>query len=496
MLRHNTSSVRVSRYSWLVAFAAAALLAAPLESAARVSKTNYAPVISGTPVTAVVAGSPYSFRPTATDANGDRLTFSITSKPAWATFSSSTGLLQGTPTALKVGTYSGIRIRVSDGRLSAYLPTFSVVVSAVPVNHAPTISGAPATSVVSGSVYTFRPTAADVDGNTLTFSIAGKPTWATFDAATGTLSGTPAAANAGTYSGIAISVSDGKASASLAGFSVTVTALNHAPTISGAPATSVVSGSAYTFRPTAADADSDTLTFSIAGKPTWATFDAATGTLSGTPAAANAGTYSGIVVSVSDGKLSASLASFTVTVTAPVNRAPTISGTPVVSAQVNQPYSFKATAADADGDTLTFSITGQPTWPPFESATGLLYGTPAAGNVGTFSGIVVSVSDGKASAALGTFAITVAAAPTKSVTLNWTTPTANTDGTALSNLAGYKVSYGSSSGQYATTVSLPSAALTSVVLEGLNSGTWYFAIKSVNAVGAESDYSGEVSAVL
>ena len=116
-------------------------------------------------------------------------------------------------------------------------------------------------------------------------------------------------------------MSDGKASAALGAFSITVAAApNKAPTISGMPATTVTAGSAYTFVPTAADGDGDPLTFSIANRPTWATFNAATGQLAGTPAAASVGTYSNIVISVSDGKESAALAAFSITVAAAPNK--------------------------------------------------------------------------------------------------------------------------------------------------------------------------------
>ncbi|HEU4603398.1 MAG TPA: right-handed parallel beta-helix repeat-containing protein [Steroidobacteraceae bacterium] len=97
-------------------------------------------------------------------------------------------------------------------------------------------------------------------------------------------------------------------------------ATNHAPTISGkAPVTATV-GSAYSFRPTAADADNDTLTFAIQNKPDWATFSTTTGSLSGTPS--SAGTTTGITISVSDGKSSASLASFSITANAATGSEP------------------------------------------------------------------------------------------------------------------------------------------------------------------------------
>ena len=265
---------------------------------------NGAPTISGTPATTVTVGQAYSFTPTASDPNGQALTFSITNKPSWATFSASTGRLSGTPAAANVGSTSNIVISVTDGAANASLPAFAI--SVVAANGAPTISGTPATSVTVGQAYSFTPTASDPNGQTLTFSITNKPSWATFSASTGRLDGTPAAANVGSTSNIVISVTDGAANASLPAFAISVVAANGAPIISGTPATSVTVGQAYSFTPTASDPNGQTLTFSITNKPSWATFSASTGRLDGTPAAANVGTYPGIVISVSDGTASVS----------------------------------------------------------------------------------------------------------------------------------------------------------------------------------------------
>lgn len=87
----------------------------------------------------------------------------------------------------------------------------------------PTISGSPAQSVSVGAAYEFRPTATGAQDAKLSFSIENQPAWARFDAATGTLSGTPTAAHVGTYAHVLITVSDGLRSASLAPFSVSVT---------------------------------------------------------------------------------------------------------------------------------------------------------------------------------------------------------------------------------------------------------------------------------
>jgi hypothetical protein len=89
-------------------------------------------------------------------------------------------------------------------------------------NGRPTISGLPPGSVREGSSYEFQPNASDPDGQALTFRVENKPGWATFDAQTGRLSGTPTASNVGTYPDIVISASDGTYSVALPSFSIDV----------------------------------------------------------------------------------------------------------------------------------------------------------------------------------------------------------------------------------------------------------------------------------
>ncbi|QBY03361.1 hypothetical protein E2K93_02785 [Thalassotalea sp. HSM 43] len=91
----------------------------------------------------------------------------------------------------------------------------------------------------------------------------------------------------------------------------------------------------------------------------------------------------------------------------PTNNAPTISGSPSLSINENQSYSFSANGADSDGDALTYSIANMPQWAAFDSATGTLTGTPGNADVGTFTGITISVSDGTDSSSLSPFDIIV-----------------------------------------------------------------------------------------
>src|SRR5881394_1785487 len=389
--------------------------------------TNHPPTISGTPPTALVAGATYSFAPTASDADGDTLTFTIRNKPAWATFSVTTGQLQGVPQLADVGTFADIGITVSDGQATVALPAFGIVVTAPAINRAPVISGSPMTSVAAGQPYAFVPSASDPDGDPLTFSVTGLPAWAAFDPATGRLAGTPTAA--GTFASIVIGVSDGKAVAALPAFAITVSApiTNRAPTISGTPPASAPQGVQYAFQPSASDPDGDPLTFTIANAPAWATFSATTGRLQGTPGAVNAGTYANIVVSVSDGKASAALPAFSITV---ANAAPTISGSPATTGNVGTLYTFTPTASDTDtGTTLTFSVANKPAWATFSTTTGQLQGTPTA--AGTSASIAISVSDGQATASLPAFSIAVSQ-PNRPPTISGTPATTATQAVAYS----------------------------------------------------------------
>jgi len=94
-------------------------------------------------------------------------------------------------------------------------------------NSAPTLVGTPANVVWQGESYTFAPRAADIDGDALVFEIENAPTWATFDRATGRLSGTPGLSDVGERLGIRIGVRDGQHAVWLPSFDLTVRPVSH-----------------------------------------------------------------------------------------------------------------------------------------------------------------------------------------------------------------------------------------------------------------------------
>jgi hypothetical protein len=175
------------------------------------------------------------------------------------------------------------------------------------------------------------------------------------------------------------------------------------------------------------------------------------------------------------------------------NAAPTIQGQPGRSVSPAQSYSFQPSASDANGDALSFSASNLPAWASLNASTGRISGTPTAADIGTYSGITVTVSDGKSTASLGPFSITVTDAASGTATLSWMPPTENSDGTPLTNLAGYEIRYGLDRDDLSSAVSLSNPSLSVYVVENLASGTWYFAVLAVNASGVTSSLSNVAS---
>ena len=178
------------------------------------------------------------------------------------------------------------------------------------------------------------------------------------------------------------------------------------------------------------------------------------------------------------------------------NRAPSITGAAITTVSAGQGYSFQPSAADADGDTMHFSVTSMPSWATLDAATGRLTGAPTGVHVGSYEEIEITVSDGHASTKLAQFAITVTAAGTPTshaVTLSWVPPTENTDGTVLTDLSGYRILYGVESGQYTQSIELDNAGLTRYVVENLVAGEYFFALVARTSAGMESSASEEVS---
>lgn len=176
---------------------------------------------------------------------------------------------------------------------------------------------------------------------------------------------------------------------------------------------------------------------------------------------------------------------------AAANGAPVISGTPATMVLMSNTYAFIPTVSDPNNDTLNFSVQNKPIWAQFDSTTGELTGTPLLSDVGTYPDIVLSVSDGDLSSGLPGFSVDVVQNANGSITLSWTAPTQNEDGSALNNLAAYNFYYGTSSGNYPDQVRVDNPGITTFVIENLPPATYYLVATAINGNGAESTFSNE-----
>jgi Fibronectin type III domain len=72
------------------------------------------------------------------------------------------------------------------------------------------------------------------------------------------------------------------------------------------------------------------------------------------------------------------------------------------------------------------------------------------------------------------------------VTLSWIAPTGNTNGTPLTDLAGYHIHYGTSQDNLTQVIDLAGTGTTEYEVAGLAPGTYYFAVSAYTAMGTES----------
>ena len=174
-----------------------------------VNNTNQAPILSTIGSKTVNEGSLLTFVISATDADGDNLTYSALSLPTGATFDASTRTFSWTPTYSQSGKYWDACFQVSDGSLgdSEYL-----VMTVNNTNRPPILTGIGNKTVDEGQFLSFVVSATDADGDNLIYSVSNLPIGATFFLSTRIFNWTPTYSQYGTYSNVRFQVSDGSLS--------------------------------------------------------------------------------------------------------------------------------------------------------------------------------------------------------------------------------------------------------------------------------------------
>ncbi|MCK9387630.1 MAG: putative Ig domain-containing protein [Sulfuritalea sp.] len=319
----------------------------------------------------------------------------------------------------------------SHGTAESVASTATVAIANV--NDAPTVGTViPSTQAIEDSAFQFIiPSGAfrDADvGDTLAYSATlangiSLPAWLTFDAATGTFSGTPLNEDVGALS-VSVIATDTAGAAASQMFTLDVANTNDTPEASETiAAVAATEDSAYAFTvPTTAFRDvdiGDTLTLSASQAngdplPAWLSFDTATGSFSGTPLNEDVGFLS-VTVVATDAAGAAATQTFTLDV-ANTNDAPIV-GAGITAAQAIEDNAFQfivpeGAFSDVDaGDSLSYTASlangnPLPAWLSFDPATRMFSGTPANADVGTVA-VSLTVTDAAGASVVQVFDLDV-----------------------------------------------------------------------------------------
>ncbi|MBI4739444.1 PKD domain-containing protein [Candidatus Woesearchaeota archaeon] len=267
----------------------------------------------------------------------------------------------------------GSSVPVGEDSVTVEASKPSIVVFLQPVNHAPVLDDIGNKAVDENQLLSFKVSASDPDGGALSFSASGLPKGASFNSAAHTFSWTPSYDQAGVYSSITISVSDGKGGSDSETITITVHNKNRPPVLDAINDKSGSVNALLTFDVAGSDPDKDILAFSASNLPAGATFsDVCTASwkwicfsyahrFSWTPAVLQAGSYD-VTFKVADNKGASDTQVVKITIKKvkilieKTNAAPAadfffVPLTPIVG----KPVTFTSASADPDGEALSLA---------------------------------------------------------------------------------------------------------------------------------------------
>ncbi len=181
-----------------------------------------APALSSISDVTINEGQSKTFSVSASDRNGDRISYSLSSAPSWVTISGKTVTINA-PSELSRSSYS-VTVRATDN--DGY-DSESFTINITEVNQAPTLSSIGNKSIKETSTLSFTISGTDSDrpANNLRYSISNAPTGASINYSTGAFTWTPTNSQAGTYS-VTFTVTDNGSPTKSDSQSVTITVLD------------------------------------------------------------------------------------------------------------------------------------------------------------------------------------------------------------------------------------------------------------------------------
>ena len=361
-----------------------------------VNPVNDAPVANNQAVL-VIEDTPTPITLSASDADGDPITYIVLTQPAHGTLSGTAPNLTYTPT-LNYNGGDSFTFKVNDGTVDSNTATVTITVT--PVNDAP-IANNQSVIVTEDIAKAITLTATDVDANALTYTVVTPPTHGTLSGSAPNLTYTPAANYNGSDS-FTFKANDGTVDSNIATVSITVTPVNDAP-VANDQTVSTPEDTQLGITLTGSDVDGNTLTYIVVTPPTHGTLSGSAPNLTYTPAANYNGGDS-FTFKVNDGTTDSNIATVTITVT-PVNDVP-VANDQTVTVTEDVAKAITLTATDVDGNALTYTVVSPPTHGTLSgSAPGLTY-TPAANYNGNDS-FTFKANDGTTDSNIATVSITV-----------------------------------------------------------------------------------------
>ena len=340
--------------------------------------TNQTPIITSTPITTATVGAAYTYNVTATDPDGNALTFSLTINPTGMTINSTTGLIDWTPTT--AGNYNVI-VKVSDNGIpvKSITQSFTVIVggSGTSLGQVQLTSPSDGATLPPGDItFSWNPVSNATNYQFIVYYSLGQVALDVTDSGTsGVVTFTVEVEETFTWK-VRAGDNSGNWGAWSNTWNLTVkptTAVTYTITASAGSNGSISPSGGVTVN------QGSDKTFTITPDTGYSIDDVLVDGSS--VGAVSSYTFTNITQNHT----------ISATFIADVNNAPVITSTPVTSATKNQAYSYDVNATDSDGDTLVYSLTTTPSGMSINSSTGLITWTPTA--TGNYN-VTVEVSDG------------------------------------------------------------------------------------------------------
>jgi hypothetical protein len=382
---------------------------------------------------------------TATDADGDPLTYIITAQPTHGVLSGSYPSFTYTPAANYFGADS-FAFKVNDTHVDSNTATINLTVNSV--NDVPVADNKIINTPLNTSVAVLL-TGSDVENSPLTFTVTGSPAHGSLTGTSPNLIYTPNTGYVGSDS-FTYTASDSQAVSPPATVTINITSGNQPP-VANDQSVTTDEDTQKAITLSASDPEAQPLTYTVLSQPTH-------GTLSGSAPAvtyhpnANFNGSDSFTFKASDGQIDSNIATVSITVNS-LNDAP-VANSFAIQTAVNTPVSISLTGSDVENAPLTFSVVTNPQHGTLSGTPPSLIYTPENGYSGVDS-LTYRANDGTVNSELATVTITVSSgnlppvANPQDITLNEDTPTPITltgfdaEGVALSYSFLHPTSHGS-----------------------------------------------------